>query len=181
MPYKKIIVLTFSLTYNLFMSSQTDLTASLFNNGDFEKGIHVDWQLELKGNAKANYLDAGKLESAYGGHAAKVVVTQKHYMHHVALKKVIVYKNICGKAMTYSIKASALENGMSSIMRVNAYSGNSEIIDYAQTQMWLERDGLFKVYSLTFTIPLNTKYLELLVWCGAKKGTYLFDDFTVNR
>jgi len=181
MPIKKIILLTFFLTYNLLTLSQTDLTASLINNGDFEKGIHVDWQLELKGNAKANYLDAGKFEAAYGGHAAKVVVTEKDYMHHVILKKVIVSKNIYGKSMTYSIKASALENEMSSIMRVNAYSKNSEIIDYAQTQMWLKKDGLFKVYSLTFTIPLNTNHIELLIWCGGKKGTYLFDDFTINR
>lgn len=161
--------------------SQTDLTASLINNGDFEKGIHIDWDLELKGNAKANYLDAGKFASAYGGHAAKVVVIEKGYMHNVILKKVIVTNSHYGKTMTYSIKASALENGMTSVMRLNAYSIEGTIIDYAKTQMSLNKDGHFKVYSLNFTLPANTNYIELLIWCGEKKGTYIFDDFTVSR
>lgn len=177
---KKIGSLIVLFVFQQAISAQTDLTSSLIENGDFENGIHTGWELELKGDAVASYVDAGKTESAYGGHAAKVEVTSKQFMHHVILKNSIPAGDHSGKTLTYSVKAAAFEKGLSSTMRVNAIGSDGTLIDHAKTQMWLKNNGNFKTYSLTFNVPANTDHVELVVWCGQNEGTYFFDDFTVN-
>lgn len=85
----KIGTLIVFFVFQLTIFAQTDLTSSNIENGDFENGIHKGWELELKGGAVASYADAGKTAAAYGGHAAKVELISKQFMHHVILKNSI--------------------------------------------------------------------------------------------
>lgn len=177
---KKILSFTLLFAFQLVLFAQADMTSTLIKNGDFENGINTGWELELKGSAIAAYQDAGKTAAAYGGHAAKVEVTAKQFMHYVILKNSIPSGDHSGKILTYSVKAAALEKDLSSVMHVSAFGSDGSIIDYAMTQMRLKNNGNFKTFSLSFNVPANTDYIELVVWCGEKVGTYIFDDFTVN-
>ena len=177
----KFILMFIILLQCILGYGQSDLTGLLLKNGDFEQGIHYGWELELKGEAVACLNDAGKLESAYGAHAAKIVVSKKQFIHYVVLRKWIEIESHQGKTLNFSVKAAAIESEMTCSFRINAYGANNHIVDYAQNKMQLQDNGKFKTYAIEFTIPNSAKRIELLIWCGSEEGTYLFDDFTVNR
>ena len=154
------------------------ITSGMIKNADIECNVSNDWSLIVPtgtGAASASMVD--ETSQVYTAkNALKIEVTVAGSAHSKVLLKNQPYTtDISEKAITFRAFAKASNTAQNFKFRVKV-TDNSNTVNYtASDAIFLTTS--YNLYTWEYTIPANTKEVEFQIMCGAKAGTYYFDDF----
>lgn len=145
-------------------------------NPNFECGINTNWNLNVFGNASANYSDALS-DSRSGSSAAKIEVNTSESFNKVILSNIIYSNDLTNKKITIKAYAKSLETNTNSFkLRVKS-NVDGNITYTPSNEFQLSNTYPTTPFEFTYIIPENTESIQIQVMVGQTEGTYFFDDF----
>lgn len=145
-------------------------------NPNFECGIDTNWNLNVFGNASANYSDALH-DSRSGSSAAKIEVNTAESFNKVILSNIIYANDLTNKKITIKAYAKSLEANTNSF-KLRVKSNIDGTVTYTPSnEFQLTNTYPTTPFEFTYTIPAQTESIQIQIMVGETEGTYYFDDF----
>jgi hypothetical protein len=152
----------------------------MFVNGDFEKGINVDWTMSNAGDVTVTYSAADVVDTYAGSVSAKLDVTA---LGSPAYNDAKLGTSVIGietglTTIDMSVYAKSASNGNDFKFVTKFYDANSTLLstDYSEAN---NLTNSFTQYSRSIAIPANAVTFEVEFRCGSAVDAYFFDNFEI--
>ncbi len=150
---------------------------STLANPGFECDFDEDWLLTASGISAASLGNALSLSNqGFGG--AKVEVTKQDVIDRVTLSNSPFTLPSEGNELTVSCFAKGGQEGLFFRIRTISQVGSLQVINTSDN---LSLTSTYQEFSFVHQLPEEVSTVQVQVLCGAKVGTYFFDDFSVEN
>lgn len=157
------------------------LEYNLLKNADVECGYDDSWELFVQSPALATISEASQANSRATSKTIQIDVTEDGgtYNKTILRNQPLVGNAFTNKKFHFTTYAKGSNTNLKFKFRIKSVVNG--VTEFSSSPAFELSNSNYQSYSYEYTVKENTTSLEFQILCGKTKGTYYFDDFSMQE